>query len=203
MQTVTIQKAIAFKTNEHSETPEAVKLTFTPETLHRIATIQSLIIQYKLYSVKIEIPDTFTLLNIGEEDDEEESGWRSEDGTFIIYEERFYFYAQNKWSADDQIESDEMDVIEIMNLFPIGEQTQPKPLPELVEGKSTCFLFGDEACAIYSEDGIEALTEYIERGEGYALYEFTGDAIDLISNYTGWGDYIILNKTEYQTLSNL
>jgi len=65
------------------------------------------------------------------------------------------------------------------------------------------FLFGDDACRTYSDEGIEALAEYIESGDGYSLYEFTGDAIDLMYNYTGWNDYIILTPEEYQTLSEL
>jgi len=65
------------------------------------------------------------------------------------------------------------------------------------------FLFGNDACRVYSEDGLEALTEYIESGEGYSLYKFTGDVFDLMGNYTGWNDYTILTPEEYQTLSEL
>lgn len=87
----------------------------------------------------------------------------------------------------------------------------PKPemptasLPEPVEGKPEpqYFLFGNDACRTYSEEGMEALTEYIESGEGYALYKYTGDVFDLLGNYAEWTDYIILSKDEYDQLSEL
>lgn len=91
-------------------------------------------------------------------------------------------------------------------LIPLGiDKPLPEPIPEreAVEGKPIFFLFGDDACRIYSDEGIEALTEYIESGEGYALYEYTGDVFDLMGNYTGWNDYIILSKDEYDKISEL
>jgi len=116
MQTVTIKKAIAFKTNEYSETPEVVKIEFTPETLHRIATIQSLVKQYDLFSAKIEVMDKFTLLDA---DGNESQEWFTREGTFIIYIDSFYFYAQSKWDSSDQIESEQITCEEIWLLFPV------------------------------------------------------------------------------------
>ena len=119
---VSIKKPIVFYSNEYSGHPECVKLEFTPETLHRIATVQCLIIQYKLYSVKIEIPNGFTLMADNEEEDSEDCTenavwWRHDGETFIIYETGFYFYAQSKYDAADQIESDLITIEEINLLF--------------------------------------------------------------------------------------
>lgn len=97
------------------------------------------------------------------------------------------------------------EIINALSEYAPKPEMPTAPLPEPVEGKPEPihFLFGDDACRIYSEDGIEALTEYIESGEAYELYEYTGDAIDLISNFSGWDDYIILSKDEYNKISEL
>jgi hypothetical protein len=119
-QKVSITKTIIFNSNEYSETPQFVKLEFTPETLHRIATIQCLIKQYNLYSVHIEIPDSFTLMDDCEKDGGEDLKndlWLSSVETFTIYENAFYFYSQNKYDSADQIESEEISFEEINLLF--------------------------------------------------------------------------------------
>lgn len=69
------------------------------------------------------------------------------------------------------------------------------------EPKPKYFLFGNDACRIYSEDGIEALSKFIESGEGHALYKYTGDVFDLLGNYSEWTDYAILSKDEYDKIS--
>ena len=117
---VSITKPIIFNTNEYSEAPQFVKLEFTPETLHRIATIQCLIKQYDLYSAHIEIPDSFTLMDDCEKDggeNLENDSWRLSGETFLIYERAFYFVAQNTFDATDQIESEEISIDEINLLF--------------------------------------------------------------------------------------
>lgn len=103
-------------------------------------------------------------------------------------------------SYKDEIDGLENFLNEICDTW-YHQKDNPQPATCNAQPESLFFLFGNDACRVYSEDGLEALAEYIESGEGYELYEYTGDAIELMCNYTGWNDYSILSAEEYQTLS--
>lgn len=64
------------------------------------------------------------------------------------------------------------------------------------------FLFGKDACNAFNE-GEEELQEFIDRGEDLTTYVYTGNVIELMSEFNGWDDYIILTEEDYNTISDL
>ena len=120
---VSLNKSIAFTTDQSGESPTCVSLQFTPDTLTRIAKVQILVKKNDLFSAKIEIPDKVKLLNEAYDGDElpQPSDWRYDFATFIVFPDSFYFFAQNKWDSACQIESDEITLEEIYPLFNINQ----------------------------------------------------------------------------------
>lgn len=111
-----ITKDIIFRSDEYSGYPCKVRVEFTPDDFNRIARVQSLIKdndRFGINSIRIDSAG-YTLLN---EDDGSEEDWKDEGGELIVYPESVYFYAQNKYDASDQIESEAITLEEIIAGF--------------------------------------------------------------------------------------
>lgn len=66
------------------------------------------------------------------------------------------------------------------------------------------FLFGEDACRDWSEGGIKSLKKAVKNNEyNPCTYEFTGNVIELMEQYTGWNDYCILTKEEFDKINDL
>ena len=116
LKSVTLKKSIAFTSNGNDMAPTLATLEFTPDTLTRIARVQCLVKENNLFSAKIEIPDKVELFD--EVDGLAQiSEWRYDFATFSIFDDTFYFYAQNKWDSSCQIESEAITLDEIYPLF--------------------------------------------------------------------------------------
>ncbi len=69
-------------------------------------------------------------------------------------------------------------------------------------------MFGLDAILIYNQKGIEGILEETSKENSdlsYATYVFDNDAptpSDLINEFSGWGDYIGLEKEEYLLLTS-
>ena len=111
--TSVITKEITYNSDQHSTSPESVKLTFSAEDVDRIARVMILVKENKLHSAKIDFGNYVLLNDEGEEDLE----FCDDQAQLIIYSDRVYFYCQD--SDCYQIESDGIDFNEIMEGFTI------------------------------------------------------------------------------------
>lgn len=73
--------------------------------------------------------------------------------------------------------------------------------------KKTYFLFGEKACSVYAESGIDRLLSHIRMGRVEAtVFEFihgTTSPVDLLYAFLGHGDYAVINDREYRRLKKL
>ena len=66
------------------------------------------------------------------------------------------------------------------------------------------FLFGADACRDWSESGIRGLKKASRNNEyNPVTYEFTGNILELMEQYTGWNDYSILTKEEFDKINSI
>ena len=112
-----IQALIAWSSDDYSETPKMVEIEVTDELRTKVKLCQELIKEHDLDCIKINIYGEF--FDEGEHEatnDEDFEGeyvanteWRADTMCLNITTYGVYFYAQNKWSASDQIESASID----------------------------------------------------------------------------------------------
>ncbi len=107
---------IVFNSNDYTEVPNHVRLEFTDKDIERI---NKLIDLAKEHSITIEMNfDCEELFRDTYDDDEDKmevADWRCDVQYLKIYSSgHCYFYAQNKWDAADQIESDFFTVANIL-----------------------------------------------------------------------------------------
>jgi hypothetical protein len=107
---------IVFNSNDHTEAPNHVRLEFTDKDIERI---NKLIDLAKEHSITIEMNfDCEELFRDTYDDDEDKmevADWRCDVQYLKIYSSgHCYFYAQNKWDAADQIESECFTIANIL-----------------------------------------------------------------------------------------
>lgn len=103
---ITLTKGIAFRT-EHggSSSVEELGLSFDATDVRRIKKAMKFCQNNEfVFSVKLDFGGYKYLNDEGEETTE----WRSDVQNLIVYNDSAYFYAQSKWDAGDQIESEEI-----------------------------------------------------------------------------------------------
>lgn len=100
MKTITLEKA--FQTNEYSETPSYIKLTFTPEEIAKIQKHQ----EYVKENDDVIVCLDFMAELFEDEEMQEESEFRVGHSHLKIYYDQMYYYAQSKWDSTDQFESE-------------------------------------------------------------------------------------------------
>lgn len=80
---------------------------------------------------------------------------------------------------------------------------------EDMQGNIEYFIFGEDACQVLLEGGIDELLSGIKKEDSkisFALYEFdlsSPTPADMLNEFSGWGDYQTLTKENYLTLKNL
>jgi hypothetical protein len=97
--------SVDFKTNDYSSAPSFVKIILTPEDYAKIKVAQTAIIEHDFDSVRL---DTAVADYFFDEDCEEPADWNSDYNCLVVWRERVYYYAQNKYDSADQIETGEI-----------------------------------------------------------------------------------------------
>lgn len=68
----------------------------------------------------------------------------------------------------------------------------------------TYFLFGEDACSIYSEDGIDGVVvAYEDNSITYETFCFDSEKnapVELLEAFCGYGDYCVITEEEYNQL---
>jgi hypothetical protein len=108
---------IVFTTCDQTDTPNYARLEFTEKHISRIVKLTALAEEH---NITIEMDFDFADLLIDTVDEDlnskmEKTDWRCDVEYLKIYPNGYcYFYAQNKWNAADQIESDVFTVEHIL-----------------------------------------------------------------------------------------
>ena len=100
MKTILLQRE--FQSNEYSECPTHIRLTFDEKEIETIKLHQE---YAKLHKVVVEL-EVGRVELFSDEECQEENDFRYEAEHIKVHPERLYFYAQNKWDAADQFESE-------------------------------------------------------------------------------------------------
>jgi hypothetical protein len=71
--------------------------------------------------------------------------------------------------------------------------------------KEYYLIFGTEACTAFAEGGFKALEKWASEGFGYELFHWTktSDVCYLLRQYTGWGEFAVLTKRQYEIMDTL
>lgn len=101
-----IEAKISFTSNEHSDTPTKIILELEKETIDRIELSKFLVKKHNLTSIKIDVYIEQLL-----DDDGDEVDWRLDVSELIVSSHGIYVYAQNKYDAGDQIESENIEAM--------------------------------------------------------------------------------------------
>jgi hypothetical protein len=90
-------------------------------------------------------------------------------------------------------------------VLPITGEYLPEIMPKLNK-KKTYYLFGIDACHLYSEESFESLLNKIENdGLDFGLFTFTeGEtpSIDLLYAANRWNEYSTITEEEFDKLNN-
>jgi hypothetical protein len=105
-----LEKEVAFRCdNSDTSQIEVIKLTFIEREINNIKKAMQICKDNDfIVNVRVDFRD-FELFD----DEENEVDWRVDVSQLIVYKDSFYFYAQNKWDASDQIESSEIHLSEL------------------------------------------------------------------------------------------
>lgn len=119
-----------------------------------------------------------------------------------LRKDNWQFYIQDvKTKEIFSVDLDEEDEDAVL---PITGEYLPEIMPKLNK-KKTYYLFGIDACHLYSE-GFESLLNKIENdGLDFGLFTFTeGEtpSIDLLYAANRWNEYSIITEEEFDKLNN-
>ena len=106
MENLVIEKQVAFYSTDYSDALiiETLKIHITPTDVENIKKAMEVVKNNKfILSINVELNGHVEYLD--DENDEVEN-WKTDVEKFIVYDDTFYCYAQNKWHSGDQIESD-------------------------------------------------------------------------------------------------
>ena len=104
-ETFVLERAIVFKTNEYSDTPSRIRIELLKKDIQRIVRIQKYLKENDITSAKID----FCAELLGYDEDPVPD-WHPDAQSLLVYAEKFYYCAQSKYDATDQIESESMSV---------------------------------------------------------------------------------------------
>ena len=112
MENLVIEKSVAFMSQDYSEASQIEKLiiNITPTDVDNIRKAMSILKENK-FMESINLSLNGYVENVDDLGDEVD--WKSDVERFIVYDNSVYYYAQNKWSAGDQIESDCIELSEL------------------------------------------------------------------------------------------
>jgi hypothetical protein len=112
-----MKKGIAFRSSDYSASSEVEKIEIGFSDIDKENIKKSIEILKEnsfISHLRIDIKGSITYLD--DEDTKIEDGnWRVDVEQFIVYTSGVYYYAQNKWDSGDYIESEEININEILN----------------------------------------------------------------------------------------
>lgn len=109
-----VKKEIAFFSNSYSDAMsiDQVQIKLSDVDIENIKRASKLVKDNKfITSIKIEVDGEVDYLD--ENDDPADVDWRVDVQNFMVYDDTFYYYAQNKWDSGDQIESGAFEINEL------------------------------------------------------------------------------------------
>lgn len=112
---------VSFSANDYAETPTILELKINEKTISNINSAKEMLKQNEGFK-SIKIDADFNMFNEDEENEEEskliETDWRADVQEMIITKYGIYLYAQCKYDAADQIESQNLlEIDEFKNLL--------------------------------------------------------------------------------------
>lgn len=113
-----------------------------------------------------------------------------------------YYIQDEKTKEIFSVDLDEEDENAVL---PVTGEYVPEIMPKLNK-KKTYYLFGVDACHLYSEEGLETLLNKIENdGLDFGLFTFTeGEtpSIDLLYAANSWDEYSTITEEEFDKLND-
>jgi predicted transglutaminase-like cysteine proteinase len=101
-----LELEIAFHSMEYSDSfeIEKIKVDLCDEDKENILKANQLMKDNKfIENIRVSVNSKVTFVN--DEDNDITEKWKCDAMQYIVYNDIFFFYAQNKWHAGDQIES--------------------------------------------------------------------------------------------------
>jgi hypothetical protein len=188
----TIKVPISWFSCDYSETPFAVGINITKNLVARIKDAQNAIKEHKFNSVSISVDTVFK-----NDEDGSRSKWLPDVENLKITSYGIYYYAQNKYDSADQIESNSLTEIKIFNKL-LNEKSKKEKDSE----KTIYILFGEEACNILDNDGINELINIVDSITfDIAKFKENDNVLDVLNSFNGWNGYTTINKAIYNKLA--
>ena len=185
-QSAQISKEIAFRTNEYSDNPNEVFITFTHAWVKQIHEVMQLVKTQKITSAKITCPRY----------EYDNNDWRDDGAELIIFGGTIYFYAQSKYDSADQIESQEITLDEIC-------QALEMPVPKPTLNKLLFINTEDGGITFFNEPFETFINELKEEEYAFQLYQFTGNHNELLQIASTWDEYAYITEQQYNQLKEL
>lgn len=113
MENLVIEKGIAFRSDDYSDSSniEVLKFTLTPTDIANLKTAMELVkMNSFIASINVSLDG---VVNYLDDEGKDADDWRIDVDHFIVYDSSIYYYAQNKYDSLDQIESEEITSIEL------------------------------------------------------------------------------------------
>lgn len=111
-----MKKGIAFRSSDYSASSEVEKIEIKFSDIDKENIKKSIEILKEnnfISHLRIDIKGSITYLD-DEDTNIEDGNWRVDVEQFIVYTSGVYYYAQNKWDSGDYIESEEININEIL-----------------------------------------------------------------------------------------
>lgn len=112
MENLVIKREIAFYSQEYSDAMmiDTIQIEFNSEDIENIKKAINILNENK-FVISLRIPISSKVIFLNEENNEYDV-WRIGADEFIIYNNCVYYYAQNKYDAGDQFESEAIELTE-------------------------------------------------------------------------------------------
>lgn len=113
MENLVLEKQIAFFSMEYSDAMqiETLKIHISQTDIGNIRSAMALLKANPfMESINLSLNGNVEYLD----DDDNEVEWRTDVERFIVYHDAVYYYAQNKWHSGDQIESESIELDELL-----------------------------------------------------------------------------------------
>ena len=113
MENLVIEKGITFYSQDYSDAMmiDTIKIEFNSEDIENIKKAINILNENR-FIVNLRIPISSNVIFL-DEGNNGHDGWRVGADQFIVYNDMVYYYAQNKYDAGDQIESEVIKLTEL------------------------------------------------------------------------------------------
>lgn len=112
-----LELEVAFHSQDVSDSYaiENIRIDLSDEDKSNILKASEIVKDNKfISSVTIPVDSEVTFLN--DEDEDITDNWKCDVLNYIVYDDTVYFYAQNKWHAGDQVESQSFSIDKLNGL---------------------------------------------------------------------------------------